>query len=163
MLAVFTGFLVFYVIFQGALCGNVNDEYSVGTNVNKYLYQSKPDGMDEPKRSGRPTEFWFGPRIGKRSQQFIDDLPTEFLELIDKIDKSPDLQKIILEKFLADDSSFDGPYIPKFQQRSKVFAPRYGRDSPDVSQNLNSRPYPPRFGRQSNLPPYLPRLGRSAD
>lgn len=38
------------------------------------------------------------------------------------------------------------------------------RDAPDMSQNLNSRPYPPRFGKRQfgGLPPYLPRLGRSS-
>lgn len=76
-----------FVIVQSSLCGNLNDvgsdnffirctllneifllkEYSVGTNVNKYLY-SKPDGgIDEPKRSsGKQTEIWYGPRFGKR-------------------------------------------------------------------------------------------------
>lgn len=93
----------------------------------------------------------------------MDELPVEFKEFLDKVDQTPELQKLMFER-LVEESPYDGYYIPKFQQRSqKVFAPRYGRDSPDITQNLNSRPYPPRFGRQSNnLPPYLPRLGRSA-
>ena len=38
-----------------------------------------------------------------------------------------------------------------------------GRDASDQhTENLNSRPFPPRFGR-SHLPPFSPRLGRSAD
>jgi len=36
MLAVFTGFLVFYVIFQGALCGTLNDVRIYNNQLKKF-------------------------------------------------------------------------------------------------------------------------------
>jgi hypothetical protein len=86
-----------------------------------------------------------------------EELPKEILEIYEIIDNSPELQKLLIEKF-----EFEDEYgiMPKLQQRSRPYTPRFGkRDSESV--NLNSRPpFPPRFGkRNSNLPPYLPRLG----
>lgn len=48
-------------------------EYSVGTNLNKYLWGQKDGDGEIAKRDGekRTTALWFGPRLGKRfvSQQ----------------------------------------------------------------------------------------------
>lgn len=93
-----------------------------------------------------------------RNQIPDEILPPEILEIFEKIEKSPELQKLIVDKFQFDNFENLLSVFPKIQERSRPFTPRFGRDAADV--NLNSRPFPPRFGRSSeNLPPYLPRLG----
>lgn len=43
-------------------------EYSVGTNLNKYLWAQKDSEGEVAKRDGdkRTSALWFGPRLGKR-------------------------------------------------------------------------------------------------
>lgn len=78
------------------------------------------------------------------------------MEIIEKIQKSPELQNFLTEKLIADSPLLS--YLSSRHHESQLIAPRYLRESPDL--NLNARPYPPRFGRSLNeLPPYLPRLG----
>jgi hypothetical protein len=119
-------------------------EYSVGTSLNKYLYAPKLEGED----------------VGRK--RFIEGVTPEIMEVFEEIEKSPQLQRLLMEKFQQEEYPMDLALITKtIQQRSlpsRPFTPRFGRDSPD-SQNLNSRPYPPRFGKRNNnnLPPYLPR------
>lgn len=129
--------------------------------MNKYLKLADDENLkrNEDAKSQPQLPLWFGPRFGKRSQQYPDDiLPPEILEIFDKIEKSPELQKLIAERFQIDDLENLLNVFPKIQERSRPFTPRYGRDA---SETLNSRPYPPRFGRSmSELPPYLPRLGK---
>lgn len=115
-----------------------------------------------------------------RSQGFSESLPSEIIEILQKVQKSPELQNILAERLQAEASTPYLIYLPSCELHfleklmkintvlsaakpdAHLMMPRYLRDSPDTSQNLNSRPYPPRFGRQSGgLPPYLPRLGRS--
>lgn len=116
--------------------------------------------LDQPPTTPKSKlPIWFL-RVGKRAFQYPDEiLPPEIVEMLEKIEKSPELQKIILERFQEDNLENFLSTFPKIQERSRPFTPRYGRDAADV--NLNSRPYPPRFGRSSmnELPPYLPRLG----
>lgn len=119
-------------------------------------------------------------RFYRSSGMISESLPNEIIEILQKVQKSPELQNILAERLQADAST---PYLIYWptcklhhiltsintsyviltaKSDSHLMMPRYLRDSPDTSQNLNSRPYPPRFGRQSGgLPPYLPRLGRS--
>lgn len=79
------------------------------------------------------------------------------MEILEKIEKSPELQKLIIDRYQIDNIENLLSIFPKVQERSRPFTPRFGRDI----ENLNSRPYPPRFGRSSlgELPPYSPRLG----
>lgn len=112
------------------------------------------------EKSHPQLPLWFGPRFGKRSQFSDEILSPEIIEIFEKIEKSPELQKLIFQRFQLDDledlESLLKNFFPSVQERSRPFTPRYGRDASD----LNSRPYPPRFGRSMNeLPPYLPRLG----
>ncbi|KAG5670737.1 hypothetical protein PVAND_000979 [Polypedilum vanderplanki] len=165
MLVLYT-ILLFIFAIQSAFCGSLNDEYSVGTNLNKYLYSSKMDADDNGKTDNENRPRWYAPRMGKRS--YLEDIPPEIMEIFEKIENSPELQKLLLEKYQFEEVPIDVSFLTKtIKQRSlpsRPFTPRYGRDSSET-QNLNSRPYPPRFGKRTNsdLPPYLPRLGRSAN
>lgn len=41
-------------------------EFSVGTNLNKYLDQDGDDDLAKRDGEKRTTALWFGPRLGKR-------------------------------------------------------------------------------------------------
>lgn len=116
------------------------------------------DEENSKRSEEQKLPLWFGPRFGKRNQFPDEMMPPEILEIFEKIEKSPELQKLISERFELDGLENLLSVYPKIQERSRPFTPRYGREASDT--NLNSRPYPPRFGRSmSELPPYLPRLG----
>lgn len=63
-------------------------------------------------------------KINKIRSQWIDDIPPEIYEILEKIQKSPELQRIIVENYQLDDSPYDA-YYKNIQTRSKVFSPRY--------------------------------------
>ncbi|CAO1432914.1 unnamed protein product [Diamesa serratosioi] len=108
--------------------------------------------------------MWYGPRLGKRNKNADELSQSEIDDLMENVQKSTELQNLLAEKFQMEGQIIpfvifvNGRHIKPPQPR--LMTPRLGRDAPDSSQNLNSRPYPPRFGRQ--LPPFSPRLGRSS-
>ncbi|CRK92405.1 CLUMA_CG005970, isoform A [Clunio marinus] len=79
---------------------HLNEEFSVGTSLNKYLWSPKDSADDDSTTKGqkRTAPVWFL-RTGKRSQTAEgDNLPPEILEILEKVQKSPELQNILLEK-----------------------------------------------------------------
>lgn len=103
-------------------------EFSVGTNLNKYLDQDGEEDLAKRDGEKRTTALWFGPRLGKRlkteTSQFHmvelkfssfrnqatadENLPIEILEILEKIQKSPELQNILAEKLQVEGH---GPYV----------------------------------------------------
>lgn len=95
--------------------------------MNKYLWAPRDGDDDNAKRDGeKRTALWFGPRLGKRLENFrrhmekinqtfshrnqavvSDNLPNEIYEILEKVQKSPELQNILAEKLQLDSS----PYV----------------------------------------------------
>jgi hypothetical protein len=63
---VLSAILLFVVAIQSALGGGLNDEFTVGTSLNKYLYSPKVEGDDSGKSEVENRPRWYAPRMGKR-------------------------------------------------------------------------------------------------